>query len=259
MRILVINLATDAARKAFQRAQMKALGLNWERLDAFTPRTAPIPTDDPHWQRWERPMRAAEIAIFASHCMAWERVDLANQPHLIVEDDVLLASEVPAFLRKLEDEVGVDHLTLEVRSRKKLVGISHPSLPIRRLYQDRTGAAAYVLWPSGARKLRSRASEKPGLADAVISAAYEMKSWQADPALAIQLDQCSAYGMTPPIVTESSVGRGPPPSPRSIHRIRRVAGQFRMVLRQISKLAVSERRQIILSPDWPVFQPPPDS
>ena len=156
-------------------------------------------------------MKVTVIAIFVSHCVAWERIRVANMPHLIVEDDVLLAAETPMFLRKLADEADLDHDTLEVRSRKKLVGARYPSLPIRHLYQDRTGVAAYVLWPSGARKLRSRAAMHPGLADAVICTAYEMSSWQADPALAVQADQCTVYGMAPPIFTESSVGTSSPP------------------------------------------------
>ena len=259
VRVLIINLATATTRMAFQCAQMKALGLDWSRLEALTPRTLPAPPEDPRWQRWERPMKASESAAFVSHCMAWERVRAADASHLIIEDDALLAADAPAFLRKIEDETGLDHVTLEVRSRKKLVGCGHPNLPIRRLYQDRTGAAAYVLWPSGARMLLSRACTRPGLADAVINTAREMSSWQADPALALQIDQCAAYGMTPPISTESSIGTDHRPSSRIVHRARRITGQLRMGLRHLSRIAVAERRWITLSSNWPVFRPSCDT
>ena len=254
VRVLIINLAIATTRMTFQAAQMMALSLTWERMEAATPETLPLPLDDSHWRRWERPMRATEIAGLASHCAAWERVRTADAPHLIIEDDALLASGTPALLQESEDETGLDHVTLETRSRKKLVGRMHPNLPIRRLYQDRTGAAAYVLWPSGAEKLLARAATRPGLADAVIAAAYEMSSWQADPALAVQLDQCSAYGMEQPIVTESSVSSIPPPSGRGLYRARRLASQLRMGIRHLSKVAVAQRRRIALSPDWPVLR-----
>ena len=259
MRALIINVATATTRLVLQGAQMEALGLDWERLEAVTPPTLSVPTGDPRWQRWERPMKATEIAVLVSHCMAWERVRVANTPYLIVEDDVLLAAEAPILLQKLKDEGGLDHATLEVRNRRKLVGARHPRLPMRRLYQDRTGAAAYVLWPSGARKLLSRAATHPGLADAVICAAYEMSSWQADPALAVQIDQCAIYGIAPPISMESSIGTDSPPPGRGIQRFRRIAAQLRMWFRHLSKIAVSERRWISLSSNWPVFHPSSDT
>lgn len=255
MRVLIINLAGATTRMKFQDAQMAALSLQWERIDAVTPETLPVPADDLQWQRWERPMKTVEIAVFASHCLAWRQVRTADVPHLIIEDDALLAAETPAFLRELKREAGIDHVTLEVRNRKKLVGRRHRNLPMRRLYQDRTGAAAYVLWPSGAGKLLTRAGVRPGLADAVICAAYELNSWQADPGLAIQLDQCVAYGVAQPIQTESSIGKDSPPRARGLYRARRIASQLRMGLRHLSKLFVAERRWITLSSNWPEFRP----
>ncbi len=255
MRVLIINLSVATTRMKFQEMQMAALGLEWERIDAVTPETLPLPADDLQWQRWERPMKAVEIAVFASHCMAWRQVKTAEGPHLIIEDDALLAAETPVFLQKLNREAGIDHVTLEIRSRKKLVGRQHRNLPMRRLYQDRTGAAAYVLWPSGAGKLLSRATIRPGLADAVICAAYELNSWQADPGLAIQLDQCAAYGVAQPIKTESSTSKDAPQRASGLYRARRIASQLRMGLRHLSRLFVAERHLIALSSNWPDFRP----
>ena len=236
---------------SFQRTQMEKLGLDWERLEAVTPHTLSRPSDHEHWQRWERPMKVAEIAILESHCKAWKRVDNSGIPHLIIEDDAMLATDAPLLLDKLEQESDLDHVTLEVRNRKKLIGHHHPNLPLRRLYQDRTGAAAYVLWPSGARKLLLRAVARPGLADAVICAAYEMKTWQAIPALAIQMDQCKAYGMLPPILTTPRQEQNLELRSTSLHRIRRFLSQLRMGVRYLSKIAVSERRHVSLSTCWP--------
>ena len=242
----------------FQQEQMQTLGLDWERLEAVTPQTLDVPAESPRWQRWQRPLRAVEVAILASHIMAWERVIAANSPRLIVEDDVMLAAEVPRFLRQLENDVRIDHVTLEVRNQRKLVGSRHPNHPMRRLYQDRSGAAAYVLWPSGARILRSRAAVRPALADALIASTYELNSWQADPALAIQLDKCDAYGITPPLITTSSVTEFRYRA-NTLDRARRISGQVRLGLRLLAKAAVSKRRPVALASDWPLLPPPRDS
>ena len=253
MQTLIINLASETARMDFQRKQMEALSLDWERLEAVTPPTLSVPPEDPRWQRWQRPLRAVEVAILASHVMAWERVIAARAPRLIVEDDAMLAAEVPMLLRQLENETGLDHVTLEVRNQKKLVGGRHSSLPIWRLYQDRSGAAAYVLWPSGAQILCSRATTRPALADAIIATAYELRSWQADPALALQLDKCRVYGISPPMVTTPS-GTTEFHSRRSgLHRARRIAGQLRLGLRYLAKRPISNRRRIPLTSDWPLL------
>lgn len=265
MRALIINLSTETERMAFQRAQMAMLGLDWERLEATTPDTLPVPFDDPHWQRWERPMRAAEAALLVSHVRAWERIEARGEPHLVLEDDALLAAEAPALLRALESpgpEPGggqrFDHVVLETYGRKKLVGRLHPRLPIRRLYQDRAGTAAYALWPAGARKLLARAAVRPAPTDALISTAYELDSWQADPALALQLYLCVDHGMTPPIATRSSIYTEAQPRGRGVHRLRRIASQLRMGRRYLSKIAVAKRRDIPLSSRWPALDLPAD-
>lgn len=249
--MIIINLAGETARMSFQLAQMEILGLDWERLEAVTPHTLSRPPNHEHWQRWERPMKAAEMAILESHCKAWKRVHDSGIPHLIIEDDAILAADVSPLLDRLEQESNLDHVTLEVRNRKKLIGHHHPNLPLRRLYQDRTGAAAYVLWPSGAQKLLLRAIAQPALADAVICAAYEMETWQTIPALAIQLDQCKAYGMSPPIFTTPRQEENLVRRSTNLHRIRRLLSQLRMGMRYLSKIAVSERQHVSLSSRWP--------
>ena len=190
--------------------------------------------------------------------MAWERVIAVNSPYLIIEDDVMLAAEVPTFLQQLESEVRIDHVTLEVRNQRKLVGNCHPNHPMRRLYQDRSGAAAYVLWPSGARMLRSRATVRPAPADALIAVAYELDSWQADPALAIQLDKCDAYGIAPPLITTTSVTELRYRT-NTLYRVRRISGQLRLGLRFLAKAAVSKRKRIALASNWPLLPSSHDS
>lgn len=249
---LVINLGTETIRMEFQSRQLTELGLIFTRLEAKTPRSLPFAPEHKNWQQWERPMRQPEMAAYASHRAAWQLVADGKSPVLILEDDAMLMPGAPAFLGQVETLTGIDHITLETRARRKLVSnTSHPLAPMRRLWQDRSGAAAYVLWPSGARKLLAH---KPALADAVICAAYDLESFQADPALAIQIDQCAAHGLTAPIAVTSAIlaGRKPaleglPAGAQMRFRWRRFAAQLRMGARRLSRAIGSRRRYVRLA------------
>lgn len=262
MRALVINMAAARRRMAFMDGQLNALGIPFERIEAVTPATLDPPADAAVWKRWQRPLRTTEMALCASHIRAWRRVLDLGEPCLVLEDDALLSADTPAFLLRLAMLSGVDHVSLETRSRKKIVGRRmHAQLPMRRLWQDRTGSAAYIVFPSGANKLIAHATRLGGPSDAVISSAYALCSFQADPALSVQLDQAPAYGLAAAIETQSlidaekkpSLSAGLPFAERFGYRRRRILAQLRMGLRQLVHLADGERRHIPFSP-----VPPPD-
>lgn len=249
---------------AFQQRQMAALGLDYLRVEAITPQDLFLPRDDPYWLRWERPLTDTEKAILASHRRAWKLVAGGKEPYLILEDDALLAQEVSAFLMMVERLAQVEHISLEVRGRKKLLArLGFLDMPLRRLYQDRTGAAAYILWPAGAEKLLIRSEKRPGLADGVICAAYELASYQADPALSIQLDQCSRHGITPPCDSRS-LNTAPRSAPsrklsgkgRFGFLLRRVLAQLRMGWRYLCCIPMAVRRIPRLSKNWPNINSP---
>jgi glycosyl transferase, family 25 len=249
---LVINLGAETVRMEFQSRQLTGLGIIFTRLEAKTPQSLPAPPQGRYWSYWERPMRAAEMAAYASHRAAWQLVADGRSPVLILEDDALLMPGAPAFLGQVETLTGIDHITLETRARRKLVSDTmHKIAPMRRLWQDRSGAAAYVLWPSGARKLLAC---KPAIADAVICAAYDLESFQADPALAIQIDQCAAHGLTPPIPVASAILAGRKPALEGLpavvqmrFRLRRFTAQLRMGARRVSRAVGSSRRHVRLA------------
>ncbi len=254
MDVLIINLARSTERMAFQRSQMAVLGLTCRRIEAVTAEAATQARPEPYWQRWERPIRAAERACLLSHVAAWEEVAKTGQPALILEDDAVLSRRVPALLSALEGKQGLDHVTLEVRKRRKLVGRAAlpvlPGVTLRRLYQDRSGAAAYILWPQGAAKLLARAERGGALADALICKSYELSSWQVEPACAVQLDRCAAYGIAAPIATASTID-GTGAAARSAgagYRFRRILAQLRMGGRQLTRAFVAERREVALDP-----------
>lgn len=244
---------------AFQRLQMAALGLDGERIEAVTPATLPEPADSPRWQRWERPLREVEIALMVSHVRVWERVLRDGRQHLVLEDDAMLAKDVPGFLTRLEAEEGLDHVTLETRGRRKMMGRWHRRLSMRRLWQDRSGAAAYVVWPGGAAKLLQHYERRPGLADAVINSCPGLKSWQAAPALAIQLDQCARYGIAPAPEAAagaegSTISAARRPRGGGAYRLRRAAAQFRMLGRWIAVLGRGRSDFVEPVGNWPVFE-----
>ena len=258
MRALIINIASATERMGFMAAQMDALGLDWERIEAVTPATLEPPAEDPVWHRWQRPLRVTEMALCASHRVAWARVVALGEPCVVLEDDAVLSSGLPAFLEAVGSLSGVEHISLETRSRKKLVGRKlHAKAPMRRLYQDRTGSAAYVVWPEGARRLIAHADRAGAPSDALISSTYDMASWQADPALAVQLDQCAAYAVPqaiptvslidavkkPPLEAESAVAR-------RAYRARRIAAQLRMGWRPLRFAGVAERVHIRPAAEW---------
>ncbi|MEX3017879.1 glycosyltransferase family 25 protein [Gymnodinialimonas hymeniacidonis] len=234
---MIINLASETERLAFQASQLERLGIAYQRLEAKTPETLTPAKDSPYWTCWQRPLRTTEMAAFASHRSAWEYVAASDAPNLILEDDAVLMPGVPDLLAQLSSIPEAEFVTLETRGRRKRIAVEpHGGLPLHRLWQDRTGAAAYVLWPSAARKLLARVATAPGLADAILCAAYDLNAWQAVPALACQLDRCEAEGFAPPIETQSAIGKEAKPSakPSLVQRLRRVSGQARMGLRALA-------------------------
>lgn len=254
MRAIVINLADATERMAFQHQQLKALGLEYSRQDAFDERAATLRPAS-YWNTWERPLRDVEKACFLSHRHAWSQVAAGDEPVLVLEDDALLSDRTPDLLAALKTAEGIDFLTLETRARKKLLARNlceqDRRLGVRRLYQDRTGAAAYILWPQGAKKLLHRTERRAGLADAVICAAYELAAFQADPALALQIDRSEAYGLKPPIVTRSAISTPRISSAEDLalatrlrFRIRRILSQLRMGLRLVANIPFAARREV---------------
>ncbi len=239
---------------AFMAQQMDALGLPYQRLEAVTPDAQSGSHNAVYWASWQRPLKETEKACFLSHVAAWERVAALEEPALILEDDVVLSRATQVLLKSCRGLVDVDHLTLEVRQRRKIVAKDAQPLTddhvMRRLYQDRSGAAAYVLWPSGAAKLLQRAKTQAALADAMICGAYELKSYQVEPACAIQIDQAEAYGVAVGLKTHSLIGAGVPTRQPTTARfkLRRIAAQLRMGMQALLHAMDAERREISLSP-----------
>lgn len=209
MNIYLISLKSALERREFQKQQLSSLGLDFELFDALTPSTSIEQATGIKADRWERPLMPTELACFLSHYSVWQKIVDRNEPALILEDDVILSKNLPKFLTGVAALEGIDHITLEVRLRKKMIFTEHSTLErlgVCELLQDRTGAAAYILYPNGAEKLITTAVKKgAALADAFIANNYHLRSLQAIPALALQADVASEYGIATELKTISYI------------------------------------------------------
>jgi glycosyl transferase family 25 len=261
MKTYILNLPTAQERRKFQAQQAERLGLDAVFIDAQTPADITDAFFQAHAFSWERPIKITEVACFMSHHHVWQLVANRHEPALVLEDDAVLANNTPdlqKFLMQLDD---VDHVSLETRQRHKLLGkhfksTANQNARLHPLLQDRTGAAAYVLWPSGARVLLAKFEQHGmGLADAFISSTYQLKSWQTVPAFAIQADMAAAYGVCCPIAPHSLIAREKVPSPptrNGLHDLqlkwRRLRAQLRLAIRYLTCFWRARRQYVGIDP-----------
>lgn len=260
--ILIINLKTSKNRLEFQKKQFEKLGLHFDVLEAFSVADLSEQQYQDLGFGWQRPLRKVEVACFLSHQKAWEEVLKSNQPCLILEDDAVLALNTKEILKAIEHHQiqDIDLINLEVRSRKKIISrtpvftLDDVQLKLYGLYQDRTGAAGYILYPSGAQKLLNRlAKTAPAIADGFIFSAYELQCLQAEPAAIIQEDQLAAYGLIAQEGFDSTIGRSEHFKPE-FHSLaekikfkkRRLVGQMVMAMRYLQVMGKAEKRLINL-------------
>lgn len=259
MKILVINLDSATTRMAFQKEQLTQLGLEYERLPAVQIKDKSNENFVKYHASWQRPLGMAEVACFISHKLAWDQVIAADLPMLILEDDALLSDNVPSLLNELDKLKDVDYVNLEARgiNKKKQLAkkstYSFTECEMYRLYQGRSGAAGYVIWPSGAKKLLVKMqNEGIALSDKFINSAYNLLAYQIEPAVIIQLDQCQQHGIAQPIEVKTSLGSRPEPAPFTSgifwrHTLKRIVGQIEIGFNQMQNSHRATRRNIAIS------------
>ena len=134
----------------FQQQQLSVLGVSFARIPAVSAKGLGDATYAEHANNWERPLRRTEVACALSHTQAWETVIRRNAPCLILEDDALLSTHTKDILDSLVQQSDYDCVSLETRARKKRVSKKKFHLwgnfYLSKLIQDKSGAAAYVLW-----------------------------------------------------------------------------------------------------------------
>ena len=252
MQIFVINLPDAVERRKLQKDQLTKLGLEYKILDATSVEDISEATYKKHYFDWQRPLRKTEVACYFSHRSAWDKVIRSGEPALILEDDAILSIFLPELLENLNKIKSTDLINLENRSRKKFVSRSYVDIEcnskLLRLYQDRTGAAGYILWPSGANKLiQLEKNSGIGLADAHITRCHALKAYQVEPSPIIQLDQCKEYGISntySQTVSKSTVSTLDNYRGGTYFILKRLLYQLRLALRQLFILTKSQRRYI---------------
>ena len=252
MQIFVINLPDAVKRRKLQKDQLDKLGLEYKILDATSVDDISEATYKKHYFDWQRPLSKTEVACYYSHRSAWDKVILSGEPALILEDDAILSIFLPELLDNLNKIKSTDLINLENRGRKKFVSRSYLDIvcnsKLLRLYQDRTGAAGYILWPSGANKLiQLEKNSGIGLADAHITSCHSLKAYQVEPSPIIQLDQCKEYGVTnsyKKVISKSTVSTHDNYRGGAYFILKRLLHQLRLALRQLFILTKSQRRYI---------------
>lgn len=251
MNIFVINLPDSVERKEFQVKQLANLGLDYQIVNATTINDIDNETYKKHYYDWQRPLQKTEVACYFSHQKLWQKIIEDDQPALILEDDVVLSKYTPSMLIELEKYTDLDMVNLEVFNRKKIVSKTSRSIANHQLfylYQDRAGAAAYVLYPNGAKKLL-QCQEKNGiaLADAQLHNCSTLKSYQVEPACAVQTMFCQKYGIQqhdirafPPSIKYKNTEEGRP----FIFKIKRIIAQVKLGLYQLLLITKSNKRFI---------------
>ena len=251
MDALVINLKRSADRMAFQASQLDQLGIPYQRVAAIDTSMLDVDTYRTKAYDWERPLRDTEVACCLSHTKAWQIVLESNRPHLVLEDDALLCSKTGTLIQALESYQNYDCVNLETRGRRKTVSKKKNPLiedfKISKLIQDKSGAAAYILWPDGAKKLLHWVETHGlGLADAILTVGPHLRHGQVEPAAAIQLDCCHLYGIECPLETQTHINHvdKPPASNALIFCWRRLRAQMKIAHRKGHSVAAAAYNDI---------------
>ncbi len=203
-------------------------------------------------------MLAREVACFLSHRALWVRIAAGAEPALILEDDALLADAAPAVLDELSRVVGLDRANLEARGKRKIVcrqpvvlGYSHHRV---RVFLDRSGAAGYVLWPSGAAKMLEHFNGNAALADKALCL-QQLRADQVEPAVVVAADQAAALGVhTPPLFHTTINPSADPIRSASIGaavrcKLRRIRGEWANLAVRLRHYGDAEKRRIRVAPE----------
>jgi glycosyl transferase family 25 len=108
MKILVVSLRKDGKRRKFIKAQLDALGLEFEFFDAMLGSEKIGDTqwyDDEQARRQEgRSLKPGEVGCALSHIGVYEEIVRRNLPYaLILEDDAIVHKKLPKVLECLEN------------------------------------------------------------------------------------------------------------------------------------------------------------
>lgn len=152
--VYVINLDRRPDRWAAMTAQLDRLGLEAVRIPAVDAQTV---TDEELRQRVNldnqivRMGRGSEATVL-SHCRALEAFLAGSDPAaLFLQDDVELAVDLPAFLRRMEwwpDDCGLVHMEAQSKAKRRYfseeIALRYQGRQFRHILTWAPGAAAFM-------------------------------------------------------------------------------------------------------------------
>lgn len=255
MKIYIINLASSIDRRELQQKQLKNLGLEYEIFNAITGDDISKKTYNKHYKDWQRPLKKSEFGCYFSHQTIWKKLIKDNRPALILEDDILLSKHTPRLIKQFNNYTKFDLINLEVCFRKKYVDKyfkkTNNTHQLIKLYLNRSGAGAYILYPSGAKKLLQHKKNKGiALADYHIHNCYDLKSYQVEPALATQMIFATRYKIKTsyPKIFLTGIFAENRTKSNYLFKYKRIIGQLRLGIRLIAVAGVIKKRNILLNP-----------
>lgn len=206
-----INLDRATERRQFMERQGERLGLALDRFSALSADDIDDARFEALAMRWERPLTRVEIALLMSHATLWQRAVDTNAPLAVFEDDAVLSHRLPGFLK--QDLPAYDLINLEYFGRRKFFRRYGSTGEISDVARDKAGSAAYVVFPSGARKLLKALERHAAPSDAFIYTGGRVEIAQAEPALAIQAHILAKKGIDPGIETVTQIYKKRKPVP----------------------------------------------
>jgi glycosyl transferase family 25 len=191
-------MPSSSIRKTFHSEQAEKYGINFEYFDAVNG----MALDDGEYEAlrytYLRPMSRGEVGCFLSHKALWQKCADMNQAVIIFEDDVILSPEFMAAAEQAYNVKGIDRVNLEgYFPQNKTFGKNTVALngyQLTQLLEERAGAAAYILWPSGAKKLLAHYNKRATLADVALKMPF-MVTYQLEPVVAMQAMVCDHFGI----------------------------------------------------------------
>ncbi|QQR39428.1 glycosyltransferase family 25 protein [Devosia rhizoryzae] len=198
MQVYYINLADRPDRRRAMEDRFDALGIVATRVEAATPndvdenmRALYCNTEA---YRWQTP---PEVACSLSHLRALKLFLNSREDYaLILEDDAILSSRLPAFLKLYvasKPEIDLTHLETD-HARLRLAPKAHLTIGgvgIFRAYNTLRGAAGYIVSRKAAARILAGTEVLELMTDQALFNPFERPSCelvvrQTDPALIIQ-------------------------------------------------------------------------
>lgn len=252
MQVIVINLPDAVERRTFQEQQLQKLSLNYTILVATSVDDIDEKTYKQHYNDWLRSLKKTEVACYYSHKKCWDKVISSNQPALILEDDAYLSDNINVLLNNIKTNQDIDYIDLEVTNRKKNIShqasLSYSEHKLSKIYLNSYGAAGYVLFPSGAKKLiKHEQINGIALADAHIASCHNLNAFQAEPACVVQFNLCHLFNINVPEYIDalsSSISIEKKPQKTISFQYKRYISEIKLGLRKLNILHISDRRLI---------------